>query len=75
MKSNAIKLYKHFCELEKNPVGTNTDERAVVRFKAIQNKKKLEEHFKNSKKYSNDPEVQALMSNKPEVEDGKKSKR
>lgn len=76
MKANTIRLYKHYCEMAENPVGVDTLQRALVKKNALKAKADLEEHFKNGKKYKNDPEIQELLGIKTEVqEDGKKSKR
>jgi len=77
MKSNAIKLYAHFCEMAINPIGVDTLERANVQRNALKSKAEIEERFKTSRKYKDDPEIQALLnSTKPKEEkDGKKSTR
>jgi len=77
MKSNVIKLYKHFCEMIENPRGNDSQERTLVRNQAIKNKLNLEEHFRSSKKYQGDEEILSLLNPKPKEvkKDGKKSKR
>jgi hypothetical protein len=83
MKANAIRLYKHFCEMIENPKGTDLQEKTLVRSLAKKSKANMENHFRTSKKYANDPEIQALLQPKEEVKEvikeeksnGKKSKR
>lgn len=75
MKANAIRLYKHFCEMVENPKGKDSQERELIKSLAIKNKANMEERFKTGKKYRDDPEIQTLLGNKPEVKkDGKKPK-
>lgn len=74
-KENAVKLYKHFCELVENPTGADSVERENVRKKAIKSKENLEEHFRTGKKYQGDEEIQALLNPKKEKEDGKRKRR
>ena len=64
MKSNAVRLYKHFCEMAENPKGMDSQERAIVRNLALKNKANMENHFRNSKKYRDDAEVQDLIKPK-----------
>jgi len=80
MKHNTIRLYKHFCEMAVNPQGVDSLQRALVRKNAIKAKADMENHFKTTRKYQNDPEILALFQAPEEVkeevkEDAKKSKR
>jgi len=74
MKKNTIVLYKHFCELVKNPTGADEIERQNILNNATRAKANLEDHFKHGRKYANDPEIQALLAPVQEKKDGKKSK-
>lgn len=82
MKHNTINLYKHFCNLIENPKGNDILERESIKQNAIKGKEDIERRFRTAKKYKDDPEIQALLGNKPKVEetkpepksDGKKSK-
>ena len=51
MKSNAIRLYKHACEMAINPIGVDTLERTNVQNHAIKSKAMWEDRFKTAKKY------------------------
>lgn len=69
MKANAIRLYKNACEMAENPKGIDSLERTNVKNKAIKNKAMWEERFKTSKKYREDPQIQALIGTaKPKKE-------
>lgn len=85
-KENVLNLYKHYSKLIENPVGGDSQERALVRSNALRAKRNLEEHFKKSNKYRDDPEVKKILGVKEEVivvkevkegvkKDGKTSKR
>jgi len=69
MKANAIKRYKSVCEMCENPRGANALARDIVKARAIKLKAQIEEKFRTSKKYRNDPEIQALIGNVPEVKE------
>lgn len=81
MKSNAIRLYKHFCEMVENPKGADSQERILVRSLAMKAKKNMEQRFKKARKYQNDSDILKILGEKPKEkikeakEDGKKSKR
>lgn len=68
MKHNTIRLYKHFLELSKNPIGADSQERDAVRKNAEKSLKNLREHFQKGKKYRDDEEVKALLNPVVEVE-------
>ena len=72
-KENAINDYKHNCEMAINPKGIDGLERANVQKNALKCKAEWEERFKTSKKYKNDPEIQALLGEEetPEEEEPK----
>lgn len=80
MKHNAIALYHHFKQQIENPQGVDALERSAVRINCKNALFDLENRFKTSKKYRDDPEVQALISGKTKKpkeekkEDGEKSK-
>jgi hypothetical protein len=71
MKVNAIRLYKHYCEMAENPKGKDSEERKNVQILAINSKRNMEKHFKTARKYKDDPDIQKLLGAK----DGKKPKR
>lgn len=77
MKANAIRLYKHFCELVEDPKGADALEKQLCKETAVKAKADMEKHFKTAPKYKNDPEIQALLGEPiPEVnEDAEKPKR
>lgn len=68
MKANVIRLYKHYCNSVENPKGVDSLERTAARKNAERAKADLENHFKTSKKYANDPEIQALLKTDEVVE-------
>lgn len=64
-KENAIKLYKHYCEMAVNPTGEDSVKRELVRKNALKAKADMEKHFANSKKYKkDDEEIKALLGEK-----------
>jgi hypothetical protein len=71
MKTNAINLYKHFCELEKNPTGKDAQERKIVRENARKAKEDMENHFRTAPKYLEDGEIKKLLNS----EDKKNTKK
>ena len=66
MKANAIRLYKHHCEMVENPKGNDSQERALVRGLAKRAKADMENHFRTGRKYQGDPEILELLNGKPE---------
>lgn len=64
MKSNAIRLYRHYCEMAENPKGSDSLERALVRRTALVAKADLLKKFKTLDVYKNDPEIAELLGKK-----------
>lgn len=64
MKANAIRLYNYYCEMEKNPQGHNNIVRTEAKRMAKKGKKDMEEHFRTSPKYMNDPEILKILNKK-----------
>lgn len=82
MKANTIRLYKHYSEMIENPIGADSQERAMVRKNCMRAKADLEKRFRTAQKYKDDAEIQTLLNpSKPEQvkseekKDDKKSKR
>lgn len=78
MKSNAIRIYKHACEMIDNPKGADSLERDLVKKTALKTKEDMEKHFRTAPKYKNDLEIQELIGDlkvKEVKDNGKKSKR
>lgn len=77
MKSNAIALWHHFNSQIENPKGVDSQEREAVRINCRNALFDLENRFKTSKKYKDDPEIQALLNPKKETksEDKKSGKK
>lgn len=74
MKANAIRLYKHYCNLVENPTGKDAAERELTKKTAEESKKNMEEHFKNAPKYKDDTEIKELLGSKDKKSKSKKGK-
>lgn len=75
MKENTIRLYEHFCKLVENPTGVDLAEKKNVLEQAQKAKANLEQRFKTSKKYKDDPEIKALLGVKEVKEEVKEVKK
>jgi len=52
-----------------NPRGSDSQERNLVRKNAIKNKAMMEEHFRVSRKFKDDPEILELIGDKPKAKE------